>query len=67
MHPDDRERVGTQIKAALEGEAPYRSEFRIVWPDGTVRWLVGKGSVFRDDNENPTRMIGIDYDVTDRK
>ncbi len=67
VHPDDRERVGTQIKAALEGEAPYRSEFRIVWPDGTVRWLVGKGSVFRDDNENPTRMIGIDYDVTDRK
>ncbi len=67
VHPDDRKRVGAQIKAALEGEAPYRSEFRIVWPDSTVRWMVGKGSVFRDDNGNPTRMIGVDYDVTERK
>lgn len=67
IHPDDRERVGAEIKAALEGKAPYKSEFRIEWPDGTVRWLVGKGSVFRDEDGNPVRMIGVDYDVTEVK
>ncbi len=67
VHPDDRERVAARIKAALEGEAPYNTEFRIVWPDGSVRWLVGKASVFRDESGAPVRMIGVDYDVTERK
>ena len=67
VHPEDRERVDSRIKAALQGEAPYKSEFRIVWPDGSVRWLVGKASVFRDASGNPIRMIGVDYDVTEIK
>ncbi len=67
VHPEDREAVELQIKAALEGVALYRSEFRIVWPDGSIRWLVGKASVFRDGDGKPVRMIGVDYDVTDRK
>jgi PAS domain S-box-containing protein len=67
VHPEDREEVDARIKAALQGEAPYSSEFRILWPDGSVRWLVGKASVFRDDSGNPIRMIGVDYDVTERK
>ena len=67
VHADDRDRVGAEIKAALEGTAPYKTEFRIEWPDGTLRWLVGKGSVFRDEAGNPVRMIGVDYDVTEVK
>ena len=67
VHPEDRERVDVSIKAALQGDAPYKSEFRVVWPDGSVRWLVGKASVFRDGDGNPVRMIGVDYDVTDAK
>lgn len=67
VHPEDRSRVGGEIQEALGGGAPYRSEFRIVWPDGAVRWLVGRGSVFRDEAGAPVRMIGVDYDVTERK
>jgi len=67
VHPEDRERVDSEIKAALQGGAPYKSEFRIVWPDGSVRWLIGKASVFRDDDGNPVRMIGVDYDVSELK
>jgi PAS domain S-box-containing protein len=67
VHPEDREAVDSLIKAALQGEARYDAEFRIVWPDGSVRWLVGKATVFRDGSGNPIRMIGVDYDITDRK
>lgn len=67
VHPEDREPVDAAIQAALRGEASYEEEFRIVWPDGTVRWLVGKASVFRGDDGAPVRMIGVDYDVTERK
>jgi len=67
VHPEDREAVDSLIKAALQGEARYDAEFRIVWPDGSVRWLVGRATVFHDDSGNPVRMIGVDYDVTDRK
>ena len=67
VHPEDREAVGGAIQSALGGGAPYQQEFRIVWPDGTVRWLVGKASVFRDEDGKPVRMIGVDYDVTERK
>lgn len=67
LHPDDRECVDAKIKAALQGDSPYKAEFRIVRPDGSVRWLVGKASVFRDADGNPVRMIGVDYCVTEIK
>jgi PAS domain S-box-containing protein len=65
-HPDDQERVWAAIQAALRGEAAYEAEFRIVRPDGAVRWLAGKGEVIRDASGHPVRMIGTDTDITER-
>ncbi len=67
VHPEDQERVWTATRAALRGESEYDLDFRVTWPDGTVRVLHGNGLVLRDDDGRALRMIGINYDVTERR
>ena len=45
----------------------WDEEFRVVWPDGSVHWLLGKGTVFRDDAGQPVRIAGVNLDITERK
>jgi PAS domain S-box-containing protein len=66
IHPDDRERVLGQIAHSLEGAA-HRLEYRIVRPDGEMRWLEARGELFRAADGSPLRMLGICTDVTERK
>jgi PAS domain S-box-containing protein len=66
IHPDDRERVLTSIHKALNEGVPHDVEYRIVAPDGTVRWCEGKGRV-EYDNGRPARMSGVCMMVTRRK
>jgi transcriptional regulator with PAS, ATPase and Fis domain len=66
VHPEDRQRMSELVAKSMEsGEA--RGEWRVLWPDGTVRWITGRWRVFKDANGKPTRAIGIDYDITERK
>ncbi|MBK7175416.1 MAG: PAS domain-containing protein [Bacteroidales bacterium] len=67
LHPDDREFARNETQKALTGEKEYDTEFRVVWPDGTVRNCKAKGEVFRDENSNPVRMVGVNYDITEQK
>ncbi len=67
IHPDDRGRVLAAISAALEGAADHDVEYRIVQPDGQVRWLAVRGRVIRDRDGQPLRMVGVCTDVTDRR
>jgi PAS domain S-box-containing protein len=67
VHPDDREKVRQELLDALAGVRQYDTEFRVVWPDGTVRWLVGKGQIYRDAAGNPVRFLGVNMDLTERK
>ena len=67
-HPDDRARVLAGFRAALEGGTDaYEIEYRIVRPDGELRWIFGRGRVVRDAAGTPVRYSGIDLDITDRK
>ena len=50
----------------MNGEDEYDTEFRIIWPDASVHWMVGKGTVFRDGAGRPERMVGLGMDVTTR-
>ena len=61
------EKFCTELGQALEGVKPYDTEFRVVWPDSTVHWLIGKGKVLRDPAGNPVRMFGADMDITSRR
>ena len=66
VHPEDRAYTDKSIKSALENEKPYDLEFRVCWPDGSVRYIKANGQVVRDENGIPLRMIGTNYDITER-
>jgi PAS domain S-box-containing protein len=67
VHPDDRERLRTTAETAVRDGSQFDLEFRVVTPDGLVRWTNGVARVFVDDAGNPARMIGIGRDITDRR
>jgi PAS domain S-box-containing protein len=68
VHPEDRESVMRAVRDALEHGQGFQVETRIVIrPDNKVRWLMGKGRVYRDEQGRPLRMTGIVMDITGRK
>jgi PAS domain S-box-containing protein len=67
MHPKDRDHIGEAIARALTHDEPYRVEFRFIKPDGSVRWALSQGSVYRNASDQPIRMAGLDLDITQRK
>ncbi|MGC1415884.1 MAG: PAS domain S-box protein [Candidatus Acidiferrum sp.] len=67
VHPDDRTRVSEAIADARQNRKLYEAEFRIVRPDGTVRWLAARGKFYYSTNGDPERMLGVSLDITDRK
>ncbi|HSC98579.1 MAG TPA: ATP-binding protein [Casimicrobiaceae bacterium] len=67
-HPQDRARVLAGFRNALEGGSDsYEMEYRVIHPDGRVRWIFGRGRVVRDADGTPIRYSGVDLDITDRK
>jgi signal transduction histidine kinase/ActR/RegA family two-component response regulator len=68
VHPEDLPGAKVMVRRALaDPDTPYSFEYRIIRPDGSVRWIYAKGSTIRDESGRPVRMIGINMDVTDRK
>jgi PAS domain S-box-containing protein len=55
------------VRACHAGEKPAELEFRCVWPDGTVRFLSGRGERINDAENRPTRIFGTVQDITERK
>ncbi|HYC63359.1 MAG TPA: PAS domain S-box protein, partial [Reyranellaceae bacterium] len=67
-HPDDRARVEQGYREALaRGDDTYETEYRVVHPDGQVRWVFGRGRTVRDASGKPVRYSGVDIDITERK
>jgi PAS domain S-box-containing protein len=67
LHPDDMADSVQAIQDALAGERKFDIEFRIIWPDGSVHHLHGTARVQRDDQGQPMRMIGVNFDVTEQR
>jgi PAS domain S-box-containing protein len=67
VHPDDRDRVIEACRRCAEYGADFEEEFRVVWPDGTVRWLFDKGKTVLDSDGHPETMAGACVDVTERR
>jgi signal transduction histidine kinase len=67
VHPDDRTKVSEAIADARQNQKQYAAEFRVVQPDGTVRWLAARGKFYYARNGNPERMLGVSLDITERK
>jgi len=67
IYEDDREKISITTKQALEGNSDYNIEFRIVHPDNSIRYMKGLGLVVRNSSNNPIRITGINYDITENK
>lgn len=67
VHPDDLGRVREIWRRQLENRAPYEIEYRIVRRDGSLRWINARGSGYYDATGTPLFMIGVIFDITDRK
>jgi PAS domain S-box-containing protein len=67
VYPEDRSLLEGRIQLALTSDIPYEVEHRILWPDGSIRWLAGKGRVYRTPDGKPVRIAGTVMDVTQRK
>lgn len=66
IHPEDRQRV-TEAFSQLRETGEYSEEFRIVRPDGTIRWIWDRGVPIRNKFDEVIRVAGVAEDVTDRK
>jgi PAS domain S-box-containing protein len=66
VHPEDRERTATAVRAAVRDGTEYKNSYRIIRPDGSVRVLYSVGQVDRDATGRPVRMLGVCQDITDR-
>ena len=67
LHPDDRLATETLLQQAALGNAEYDTEFRVVHPDRSIHFIKAYGIVVRDDQGNPQSMIGVNFDISDRK
>ena len=67
VHPEDRKQVSEAVAEARQKRKPYTAEYRILWPDGTIRWVVARGIFEYARNGAPTRMLGMAVDITDLK
>jgi len=66
IHPEDRKLVFDTIRRTLAG-APHRLRYRIIRPDGALRWVEARGTLLKDERGAPDRIVGICMDVTERE
>jgi signal transduction histidine kinase len=67
VHPDDQSLCDSAIRQAIEKKNGYEIEYRILLPDGTVRWISGRGHCVNNGDGRSTRLLGVSMDVTERK
>jgi len=67
VHPEDRDRVLAMLDRAVEVRGSYDLEYRVIWPDGSIHWLQGRGQVTLDDDGRVTGRIGCMADITARR
>ncbi len=67
IHPEDRERVRGKIEEAVKNRTDYYEEYRIVNPDGSVRWIAAPGKIFTKPDGTLKAMSGVTIDITKLK
>ncbi len=67
VHPDDRPRIKSDLVRTIEYREPYESEYRALWPDGSVHHITSRGELLCNADGNPLMVNGILWDVSDKK
>ena len=67
VHPEDRALRDSAVKRAIETRGGYEIEYRVLLPDGTLRWMGARGRCVTGKNRKGIRLIGVSIDITPRK
>lgn len=65
VHPEDIDDLDRNLDAARDERHDFKQEFRVVWPNGTVRHIATQGRFFYDDAGNAVRLLGVSVDITE--
>jgi two-component system, chemotaxis family, CheB/CheR fusion protein len=67
VYPDDLEPTREALKRSIQSKMPLDIEYRIVWADKSIHWLLSKANTYYDAKGDPERMVGVNIDITERK
>ncbi|WP_088889275.1 PAS domain S-box protein [Leptolyngbya ohadii] len=67
IHPDDRNLLVQQVESVIAHQIPYKVEFRVIHPDGSLRYVEARGDAVINEEGRTTYMIGTNLDITERK
>ena len=67
VDPEDREGLRRSVKQATQTRGDFQEEYRIVHPDGTIRWMAARGRPYFKSSGEPERLMGVALDISERK
>jgi len=67
VHPEDRSMCDAAVRRAIETKSGYDIEYRLLLPDGALRWIGGRSRCLDYGDGNSVRLLGVAIDVTKRK
>lgn len=67
IHPEDRRTFEQTLWDARERRSLFQHEFRVMWPDGSVRWISARGRYFFSPEGRAVRLLGLTADITEHK
>lgn len=67
IHPDDREYTRVKLEESFKGSDTFNAEFRVINPDGKIKWVITRAVISYDSNRVPIRMLGATTDITQQK
>ena len=68
LHSEDRDRTNAAVMRAVDDDAAFDTEYRVVWPiDGSIHAIRARGKVYRDGEKRAVRMTGVCWDITERR
>jgi len=67
VYPEDREPVERFLARVVAEHTDYRTEYRVLWPDGSIHWLAERGHCISDSQGHPTHILGVIIEMTKLK
>jgi PAS domain S-box-containing protein len=67
VHPEDRALIARSIRDCISQGSEYAEEYRLLQPDGELRWVFARGRCYKDHHGRPIRFLGAALDLTERK
>ncbi|MDH5179310.1 MAG: response regulator [Gammaproteobacteria bacterium] len=67
VDPRDRDNLIADITECIEDGDEFNREFRVIWPDDSIRWISGSGNITYSEDHTPLHMLGVLRDITSQK